>query len=210
MINAVDGTGRLRSAMTAMPPGLIQRFEVLKPFIDNSKHLPRGRTAHRNQMAQSREKHSCDAQGHPTHSALKGDRTHPTADVHKLVDPFKGAFHDHHARCFRGYIAILSNGHPDRSSHHRRRVIDTVAYVKCLRFGRLLTNDVEFFFGILLGTDLGDTDLFGKVAKLRFAISGDDHDASEMVLWPQVLYKGTTVRARRIAKAKGGGVAMIH
>jgi len=43
MINAVDGTGRLRSAMTAMPPGLIQRFEVLKPFIDNSKHLPRGR-----------------------------------------------------------------------------------------------------------------------------------------------------------------------
>ena len=43
MINAVDGTGRLRSAMTAMPPGLIQRFEVLKPFIDTSKHLPRGR-----------------------------------------------------------------------------------------------------------------------------------------------------------------------
>ena len=37
--------------------------------------------AHRTQMAQSREKHSCDAEGHPTHSALEGDGAHPTADV---------------------------------------------------------------------------------------------------------------------------------
>src|ERR1700730_13968538 len=161
-------------------------------------------------MAQSREKHSCDAQGHPTHSALEGDGAHPTTDVHDLVTPFKGAIHAHDARRFRGYIAILSDGHPDRGGHHRRRVIDTIAYVKCFCFGRLLTDDVALFFGILLGIDLGDTDLVGKVANLRFAVSGNDHHASEMVLRPQVLYKGTTVGARRIAETKGGGVAMIR
>ena len=32
-------------------------------------------------MAQSSEKDPCDAEGHPTYSALEGDGAHPTADV---------------------------------------------------------------------------------------------------------------------------------
>jgi hypothetical protein len=39
----------------------------------------------------SRKKHSSDAQEHSTHRTLKGDRTHPTADVHELVHLSKGA-----------------------------------------------------------------------------------------------------------------------
>ena len=32
-------------------------------------------------MVQSSEKDPCDAEGHPTYSALEGDGAHPTADV---------------------------------------------------------------------------------------------------------------------------------
>jgi hypothetical protein len=51
-------------------------------------------------------------------------------------------------------IAVLSDGHPDSRGHHRRCVVDAIAHVKCLRFSRLLADDVEFFFGTLLSTDL--------------------------------------------------------
>jgi len=116
---------------------------------------------------------------------------------------------NHDSGRFRRYIAVLSDGHPDRGCHHRRRVVDPIAHVKCLRFSRLLANDIQLFFRTRLRTDLGDTHLVGQVANLRFAIPGDDHHPPELVLRPQVFHKGTTLRAWRIAKAKGGGVAMI-
>ena len=63
---------------------------------------------------------------------------------------------DHDSGRFRRYIAVLSDGHPDSGGHHRRRVVHAIAHIKCLRFSRLLADDVEFFFGTLLSTDLGD------------------------------------------------------
>ena len=41
----------------------------------------------------------------PPTALWERDRAHATADVHELVHLFKGAFHHHDSRCFRGYIA---------------------------------------------------------------------------------------------------------
>jgi hypothetical protein len=54
---------------------------------------------------------------------------------------------NHDSGRFRRYIAVLSDGHPDSGGHHRRCVVDAIAHIKCLRFSRLLADDVEFFFG---------------------------------------------------------------
>ena len=73
-------------------------------------------------MAQSCEKHSCDAEGHPTHRALEGDGAHPTAEVHEFVNPFKEAFHDHDARpgqALRGSSEL--HGWGDSNLYMRRR-----------------------------------------------------------------------------------------
>src|ERR1700730_978445 len=156
------------------------------------------------------EDHADDAQRHAPHRALERDDPHSAADVHELVYLLEGVIHDHDASRFRGHVAVLSDRHADRGSHHGRGVIDAIPHVKRFGGGCFLLDDGKLFFRTLLGVDFGDAYLLGEVAHLRLAISRHDHHAREVMLRSQVAHEGAALRARRVPKAQGRRVALVN
>ena len=138
--------------------------------------------------------------------------THPAADVHELVHFLERVIHDHDARRFGRHVAVLSDRHADRRRHHGRGVIDAVADVEGFRLRGFLADDGELFFRTFLGVDFGDAHLLGQIAHLRLAISGDDHDALELVLGSQSAARknGSPLAARPESARSPRSVAVDH
>ena len=160
-------------------------------------------------MAGGGEHHSGQAHDHAADRTLEGDGTHPPADVHELVHLSERILHCHDAGGFRRHVTVLSDGHANRSSHHRRSVVDAVAHVQSLRPVGFLADDRELFFRSFLGLDLGDAYLVGQVTDFRFTISRDNHDALKLMLRPQMLDEGLPFGSRRVAQPKGRRVLAV-
>src|SRR5450755_3066509 len=155
------------------------------------------------------EGHANDAQRHATHSALQCDGTHAAADVHELIHFVQGVIHDHDAGRFRCDVAVLSDRHAHRGSHHGRGVVDAVSYIKSLGGGSFLADDRKLLFRAFLGVDFGNTHLLSEVTSLCLAISRHDHHPLELVLGTQMLHEGTALGSGRVAKAQGRRVAIV-
>jgi hypothetical protein len=74
------------------------------------------------------------------------DGSVPT-DVHELIDLGEPVIHHHDVGSLGRHITTLSNRHSYTCRHHGRRIIDSIANVKCFRKLRLSTYDLKFLLG---------------------------------------------------------------
>ena len=77
-------------------------------------------------------------------------------------------------------------------------------------FFSFAANDVHFVFRALLGVDLFDANLIGKITNFAFAIAGYQHHSIEMMFRRQMIDKRRAFTSRLIAETIGRGILIVH
>ena len=129
----------------------------------------------------------------PTAPLCKAIDRQPAADVKKLIDLLQRTLEDHCPGRFGRDVAALAEGDADRGRRQGRRVVDAISHEDRVALAPSRSDQLQLLLGALARVNLRDADLIGQVPHLRLAVAGNQQDAVEAVLGPQVADEVGTV-----------------
>ena len=128
--------------------------------------------------------------------------SHPSADVHQLVDLSERTFEDHGIGSFGGDVAFVAKRDADGCGLHSGSIVDAITDENGFSKLRFCANHLDFFFGTLRGIGGIYSDFFSQGANFRFAVAGNENDFRHLMARQKVRNEDAAVRAGRILEPK--------